>query len=263
MKRIFNYTGRKKIFRESALLFLTKSDSGSLSFNVTLNLDGYKLPPTAEVYLEVYDRSQYQRYSIGLVEDSKNQKSGIIENTRSEDALRFRIKVVDETDTHGKILAVAENIITKEPLPPNSIMPVNFKDLGEKIWHIDYGESSLPILDINSKLNIIDFREIVRKDDIFKALVYPSVVKEILNKILFYYEIDDIEGDDWQNKWLFYLVTVCGSNMPPQIEIDTQTNKIDNIDELNEWVEDVAIPAFCKKFSILNSVEEGFRRLYD
>lgn len=152
--------------------------------------------------------------------------------------------------------------MTREPLPRESILPVSFADLKDVIYRIDFpvGSSGLPILEVNRNLTEIEIREIVKKDPIFRALLFPAIVKEILFQILFISRIYETEGEEWQNKWLDYLVNVCGSEDLPEPYIKQDTGETENFDEFTDWINDSAVPAFCKKFSLLESMRRGYGR---
>jgi hypothetical protein len=256
MKRNFNYTGRTKIKRESATLRLKKSENQPLSCDIDLKLESYGFPANAELYLEVYNKYEYKRLSLGPVGSFKPDSKKVGAFT-SEDVLRFRIKVVDETQSHGLILAALDGIATKDPLPPNSILFFRPDDLGDIVYDVECSTHEEPILLVNNRLQSIDIREMAQTNPVFLALAFPSVVKDILLQILFTDRIYETGDDAWQNRWLYYIVNICGAPLPPEID-EEETGKILNDDELSEWV-DTAIQAFCRQNHFFESFEHTYR----
>ena len=65
--RRINSTGRKKILREDARIFIRSDSDGVLSFDATLNLTDYGLPDDANVFVEVYRQTSFMRFPHGTV----------------------------------------------------------------------------------------------------------------------------------------------------------------------------------------------------
>jgi hypothetical protein len=247
MKR-FNYTGRKKIKRSNVRIDLLRNEYGNRYFNVALNLDDIELPTSAFVYLEAYHRSGYQRYDFGTVGNRKipiNRKL----DTFSETAIPlFRVKVVDKTTSHGRILASVDKVrpenIDDIPADSQSLLFVEYDELGNKIWQLDL-EGDWPVLKLNQHVDEISM--VASSDSRFLSLVYPEVFRQILKRIIIEDEHTDPEcDDDWPSLWLQLACTLPGISMPPQV------SKADQ----NLWI-DKAVESFCTNFNMLEKFNQS------
>ena len=68
--RRINSTGRRKILREDARIFVRPDSDGMLSFDAKLNLTGYDLPDDARVFVEAYRLTSLMRFPHGTVAGS-------------------------------------------------------------------------------------------------------------------------------------------------------------------------------------------------
>jgi len=260
MKRSFNYTDRKRIKRESVILRLKKIENQPLLCDIDLRLDGYGLPPDAALYLEVFDRFDYKRIALGEV-SSFQPLTREIGEFLSEDALRFRVKAVDEKEAHGRILALVAGIATKDPMPPNSLLYFKPYDLADIVYDLEHSTAEQPILRVNNRLDI-DIMDMAKHNAMFHALVFPAVVKDILRQILFIDKIDETEGDAWQNDWLRFVVRVCQMR-EPHVPADLNSEgQLENEEELSEWIDEAA-QAVCRHNSFLESFERSYKEGID
>jgi hypothetical protein len=259
MIRKFNYTGRKKIPRSNLKVYFEDISRVPYTFNAELNLDTLELPGNAEVWVEAYDSSSYMRFSFGNVGNIRVPPPDTrrLTDIHSTDAVRFRVKVIDNTGKHGRILALANGIATTGTQPQTSqkypLLPVIYKDLEQEIWRLEYTEG--PFLVINNQLIDFGIREHVRTDNSFIGLVYPSVIREILMRIFLTEEVFDTEGDDWPNEWLKFITSIPGSADLPDIEED-HSGKNQNLDDFLYWIDNEAVPAFCKKFDFKEKYQQ-------
>lgn len=260
MIRKFNYTGRKKIPRSNITVFFEDISKVPYTFNAELSLDTLRLPGNAEVWIEAYDTSSYMRFSFGNVGNIRipPPERRRLTDIHSTDAVRFRVKVIDNTGKHGKILAMANGIATTgiqlQTSKKNPLLPVIYKDLEQEIWRLEYTPDG-PFLVINNHLINYGIREHVRTDNRFLSLVYPSVVREILLRIFLSEEVFDTEGDDWRNDWLKFVTGIPGSADLPETEED-DSGKIQNIEGFLDWIDNEAVPAFCKKFDFKEKYQQ-------
>jgi hypothetical protein len=120
MIRKFNYTQREKIKRRDTLIAIDCSDS-SPELQVNIRIENYreKLPPHGVVYVEAYHRTKYERFRFGTVSqlrtpDDLTLKTFTLADTEN---VRFRVKVVDETEKHGRIIAMADGTLDRGHVP--------------------------------------------------------------------------------------------------------------------------------------------------
>ncbi len=260
MIRKFNYTGRKKIPRSDLKFFFEDVSKVPYTFNAELNLESIKLPKNAEVWIEAYDTSSFMRFSFGNVGNIRIPPSEKrrLTDIHSTDAVRFRVKVIDNTGKHGKILALANGIATTGTQPEtsqkNPLLPVIYKDLEQEMWRLEYTPEG-PFLVINNQLIDYGIREHIRTDNSFISLVYPTIIRDILLRIFLYQEVFETEGEGWENDWLKFVTGIPGSADLPEPEEDS-SGKTQNTEDFLEWIDNEAVPAFCKKFDFKEKYQQ-------
>jgi hypothetical protein len=118
-----------------------------------------------------------------------------------------------------------------------SLLPVDFTDLGDQVWRLEL--SDWPVLELNSRIDAI--AEVARSGDSFLALVYPEVVRRILTEIVLEQELTDPGFDDteWTSLWLRYVCALPGVKLPPE-GVSEQARAL-----REEWIEE-AVQAFCR-----------------
>ena len=251
MIRRFNYTGRKKIFREDVPISLTGSKP-IWGFDIDLKrISEYGFPPNARVYVEAYEQTSYMRFDFGSVEKiallSKDVR--ILSEFEGSDGVRFRVKVVDPS-LDAKLLAEADGIL---PLAPEEseqnklpLLPVRHHDLGQELWKIDFeeGTENRPTLLVNK---FIEDRTAFVRSPLFMSLVWPNIFREILVRILVideYKELD--EQENWRCLWLNFARTFFpGQPLPPDQDQEG----------IYEWISDT-VSAFCVKSTLLAKYKE-------
>jgi len=241
MKRTFNYTGRKRITRERISINFNKQNGRITSFTVDeLNLDGLNLPSNAKVYVEAYYRTELKRFDFGTVGNRVCLSTiNHLTDLAYPENLKFRILVVNPED--GKVLAHADRIAPEEPEGRKSILPVEFRDLGNEIWRVEYeGDEGAPVLCINSKIPNIE--NIARHDSQFLIYVYPPVIREILTHMVF---VEGVSAPDdpqvgWHRDWIRFS---RGIEISPPQTLDPEDEDFDK-DEAIEWINNV-VTAFA------------------
>jgi len=240
--RKFNYTGRKKIKRPDVRIDLLRNKNGDRYFNAYLNLDDIDIPTNAHVYLEAYHRSGYQRYDYGTVGGRKIPVNRSLSNFSESAMPLFRVKIVDKTTSHGRILASVDKVraenIDDMPADSQSLLYVEYDDLGNKVWQLDL-DGDWPVLKLNQHVDEISL--VASSDNRFLSLVYPEVFRQILKRIIIEDEHTDPEcDDDWPSLWLQLACTLPGISIPPQMSKPAQSL----------WIEK-AVDSFCSNFDVL------------
>ena len=250
MIRKFNYTGRKKIKRSNVHIDLLRDDNGKRYFNLSLHIDDLALPSDAHVYVEAYHRSGYKRYDFGTVADRKIPTDRRLSNFSESAMPLFRVKVVDRTTSQGRILASVDKVrpenIGELPAGSQSLLFVEYDDLGNKIWQLDL-EGDWPVLKLNQSVDEISL--IASSDNRFLSLVYPEVFRQILKRIIIEDQHTDPEcDDDWPSLWLQLACFLPGISIPPQISKPDQ----------QEWIEK-AVESFCANFNMLEKFNQSLQ----
>ncbi len=250
MIRKFNYTGRKKIKRSNVRIDLLRDGNGKRYFNISLHLDDLALPANAHVYAEAYHRSGYQRYNFGTVGDRKIPTNRRLGNFSESAMPLFRVKVVDRTTSHGRILAAVDKVrpenVDKLPAGSQSLLFVEYDDLGNRVWQLDL-DGDWPVLKLNQHVEEISL--VASSDNRFLSLVYPEVFRQILKRIIIEDEHTDPEcDDDWPSLWLQLACFLPGMSIPPQMsEPDQQA-----------WIEK-AVESFCSNFNMLEKFNQSLQ----
>ena len=250
MIRKFNYTGRKKIRRADVRLDLLRDDNNRRFFNIGLHLEGLELPETARVYVEAYHRSGYQRFDIGTVGKLRIPDDRTLDSISASAMPLFRVKVVDKTSSHGRILASVDKVrpasVDDQPVGSRSMLFVEFEDLGHAVWQLDL-DGDWPVLKLN--LTIDEISLIASSDNRFLSLVYPEVLRQILTRILMVDEHTDPDcDDDWPSLWLKLASSLPGMSVPTQISKAGR----------QAWIEN-AVDAFGANFNMLDKFHQAFQ----
>jgi hypothetical protein len=254
MIRSLNYTNRKKINREHIRLRLEKPKGQPLTFSADLELQAYKLPEHAKVYVEAYRNTYggavYMRFPYGTAKSLVPPADRSLTEFGGTEAVLFRVKVVDETAT-AKLVAEADQLHASAPeekdqskLPLLYIKP---EKLGDQIWKLDLTQD-MPTVLINSEITDV---HATARSPLFTALVYPAVIRQVLTQVLVIDENSDIEGEGWQSKWLRFCLSLPLVPPVPEPGIENQA-------EIFSWIDDVA-GSFCTiqntKVSFMESQE--------
>lgn len=245
-----NYTGRRTIGRSRVTIRLHPAGEGETSFSAEFDLAELRFPPAARVYVEAYNTDSYMRFNFGTVGEPTMPANTRLSEVTPRPLPKFRLKVVDETHRHGLLLGVADKLI---PLRPNedvekkqSLLPVDFVDLGERVWRLDLND--WPVLELNRRIEGI--AEAARTSGSFFGLLYPEVFRQILRTIVVANLHTDPNADDgdWTTLWLKYACSLPGVEPPP-----TEASQ-DAAALREEWIEST-VQAFCRDREARQHVE--------
>ena len=256
MIRKFNYTNRIKIKRADLLISIDRSDSiPRLDADIRIEAYRDKLPADGKIYIEAYHRTKFDRFFFGTVGNLVVPEERSLHSFSVADLedIRFRIKVVDESAAHGRILALAEGVgpVSEDERNANrlSLLGVDCsEDMGNRIWALDLDSPDMPWLKMNSHLP--DPHRLLRSDEMFFCMVYPEIVRQILTHVLLRADEDysvmdaDSEDDDWRLRWLYFGRKLSGEKWPVR----------DRGDEIcGEWIED-CVDSFCRSQRVMQRV---------
>lgn len=245
MIRKFNYTDRKRILREKVSFEWIDGKNGApASFKAVLDLHSVEnLRTDGLVWVEAYSGPTVARYQFGTVEEPVAPADTTL--TRFPRGLKphFRIKIVDPDDPRKRLLAFADKIAPAErediESGRQSILPVEYVDLGQQIWNLRMDESLEPVLQLNSTITEPVGVASLAKTSEFIALVYPSVIRQILSRLLLESDEPAMSTDhDWIKFGNSLLSRIC-----PNPE-DYEDNDEDFLRTAREWIDDV-VGEFC------------------
>jgi hypothetical protein len=121
---------------------------------------------------------------------------------------------------------------TGGPATRRTIIQVQPTLLTGDIWRLRFYDErdELPVLELNNDVPAV--KEIARNDVEFAALVYPAVVRRVLEQVLLgdKHEHDDSDTDDsWQELWLRFGIGLVKERPP----------KCDDEVAVNHWIDEV------------------------
>ena len=245
MIRRLNYTSRSRIRKSDAVITFDGS-TNPLSFNAQLRLDEYPLEPTASVFIEAYRGNSFMRFDYGTVEKLIPPPNRQLLEIEGDKFSRFRVKVVDKDS--GRLVAISSQLSPEVDSQNQleALLPLYLTDTGNQIWRLKFENEGVR-LQLNQRKDGID------KNPEFRALVFPSVVREVLSHIIFIEkqeneeEPEDAEKSAW-SKWLEFVSGFYPEEYPgPYKEVaGTDSQKF------RDWIEG-AVDAFCDK----NKIAEG------
>lgn len=247
MKRSFNYTDRKKILREDFVIeWIDGKEEEPASFKAELDFSRMEnLREDAEIWVEARSGPLVARYFFGTVFKPMAPADTTLSVFPRGLKPQFRIKVVDPDDPRCRILAFAQRITPAEreeiESGRQSILPVEYVDLGQQIWNLRMDNTSSPILELNREIEEpVSIRALANTPE-FHALVYPAVIREIFSRLLL--QGDDL-GSNADHDWLSFgrnLVSVSA----PEYETYDESLKEDYFRDVREWIDDV-VKRFCE-----------------
>ncbi len=248
--RRINSTGRKKIMREDAQIYIRPDPDGVLAFFARLQLTEYDLPPDARVFVEAYRQSMYMRFKHGTVAEPQPVPGMPLRLTEfsSPEGLRFRVKVTSTGERPGLLLAHADQIPVsnddEQPDQRQALLPPVPADLGEEVWRLDFsGEATGPQLLVNEKLG--DWKAATASWG-FRSLVFPAAMRVVL------WHVVSIRGThnrddphDWGSRWLEFAYSLPGVGELPDADPDDF-----DPEEWAQWIES-ATESFSRQHRML------------
>lgn len=242
MIRRYNYTGRKRLLSEKIKIneWLKK---GVKHFEVVqCDLKEFEFHDDARVFIEPYFKSSFLRFDFGTIARFQAPSNTDVSDLPTSDQLWYRIKIVDESSKLGLILGTADiqgTLVDNPHAGKRSILPVDFVELGNRIWALDF-RADRPVLSVNSLLDNINIREKIKQEEFF-SLVYPEVIKRIALRVS---EADGFFENDlfgWQAEWMiFFKEVLLQTHMPTNDE-----------NSIEDWCNDMS-DAFARKYQVID-----------
>ncbi len=232
-----NHTGRLKIKHSEVEIRLLETDDGPPKFDVDFRLDRNRLPPEADLFVEAYHRNTAQRFGFGTVAAPLPPHDTALDQIDLSGPVLFRVKVVDNSDRAGRLLALADRLAPKDESDEeqrSSLMIIKtMSAMGNQVWKLSFDDSRKPILCINNR--IPDGKNQLLHNPFFQSLILPSAFREVLMYILWNQEGEQDEGS-WEEKWIAFANRMA----PEECPMDRDPNF------LHQWIDDV-VRAFSEK----------------
>ena len=242
-----NFTERVRVMRKDAVITVGLDENEANPwFDASVELGRYRLPDDALVFVEAYRQTRRARFPFGTVSGpaALPQDQRRLSAFNSLEGILFRVKVTDPES--GLILAEADSIppARSQVSGGRSLLPVEPADLGQECWRVSFAEETGPVFMINRELPP-SWREASNSRE-FLALVYPAVLREVLNRALRVEEYSNTEGGDyWMAPWLRFAANGLGAGKPPDADGEDREDQT-FIAEVDDWIDRV-VAAFCRK----------------
>jgi hypothetical protein len=239
--RRINYTARRRVARADVDITIRSKDGSMPYFDAAMRLSEYQFPADAKVFIEAYRQTTLMRFDFGTVSVPKIPSDRQLSEFQTIEDILFRLKVTAVSGRPGVLLGEAEQIRPREgdeePQRRLPLLPPVPVELGQEVWKVDFVGGTRLL--VNRELH--DWRQTVASQ-VFRSLVYPAAMRQILERILIvdeYFALDD--PDEWRSRWLRFASRLPGSGAPPQHGARE--------DELDDWI-DNAVAGFARGFNL-------------
>lgn len=215
-----NSTGRKRILREHIRIQLKEAAAGQApTFTADIQLpENLELDPSAKVYVEPYVKTSSMRFDFGTVGEISPPPHCVLSEIDIGAAVLFRVKIVDETNEVGRILASANGIRPEEDIDGDDrrpLLPLRSADLGEEIWKLDIDRDAGPALVVNNR--VPDLLETVKRDVGLQGVIYPEVVRRLVHEICRPLNLYT-EDEDWVKDWRAWFQIQLGREIEQELD---------------------------------------------
>jgi len=247
--RSLNFTKRARITKDSVEI-VGIQDGNGCRFDIKLDLSSYDFPEDARVFVETWRQVQFRRFDFGRVGLIKIPEDRALIDFDSLQGVRFRVKVVADSDPIGLLVAECDGIrprnVENQPANRISLLPVVTQDIGSQIWSLDFDNDDV-LLQINSRLANPSG---VATDKVFVSLVYPTIVKLVLRQVLVADQHSDLEDlDDWRSRWLVFAAGLPGVGSIPDLK---------HVSDVLTWIDSVG-EAFSRQHRLLEDFDDNWQ----
>jgi len=242
--RHINHTGRHKIKRTEVQISLTEHPHSPPSFDASFNLDSGKLPGDAALYVEAYHKNTSQRFNFGTARSPIPPENRVLDQIDLSGPILFRVKVVDNSEKVGRLVASAERLRPKEDEEDESrasLMTFKSTDLGNLTWKMSFIPDSKPVLCINSR--IPEAKGQLTNNPVFQGLILPSALRETLMFIFLNIAEEEAEEDSWHKPWLDFASFIAPEEKPDS----------EDPFELSEWIDGV-VTEFSRRHDLCEAL---------
>lgn len=194
------------------------------------------------------------RFDCGTVGELRVPPVLLLDQVDRSGSVLFRVKIVDNDNEPGKLLASAERIQPRSEDDADgrrSLFPILYRDLGPETWKVEINYGDRPKLIINTKLP--GFSHKLQENALLQGLLLPAAFREVLDKLVQPADAGDDADEEgeggtggWKEEWLQYAHDELG--MP---EIADSVSEEDRQD----WV-DEAIIKFSEKGSFISRIRK-------
>ena len=232
-----SYPYKRKNIKKQDLNIDIIENNNTLVVQLSLyNLQDYKFPNKAVVFLEAYNRQDIDLMRLGDIQSvvfcEKIKKKLNFFEPPQRSKIKFRIKVVDEKT--WRLLGLAENL--KEKREADSLLSIRTDSSIHTIYRVDWDDLDHPILIINQ-----DLSECL---SYIKPLLAEVVCREILQRLLFFQK-DEFDKEEIENhKWIKFAKKYNQRSNLMELSDDDKEN----------WISGV-LGEFSKKLKVVKKLK--------
>ncbi|MDA7615169.1 hypothetical protein N8574_01865 [Akkermansiaceae bacterium] len=222
-----NWTNRKKINKGEVSFSIDTESNKIPSFNANFAFAADAYPPEAKVKVKAYYKETSQTFNWGEVSNLVPPSNRSLDEIGSIESLKFQVLVIDPK-SKGLLLGLGDNFVpsesNQEAVNKSSIISLKAgTNLGQLAWKLEIDADNLPKLLINK--NIPEASHKLKYDPLFRALIYPAVMREILT----FYIWDEIQDGEYAEKWIQFAGNFTESDV----------NDCQDSYEKLDWIEEV------------------------
>lgn len=203
-----NFTNRIDLDRDEFSLELFRQHKKSPSFSFELLPEvASEFPGSSVIRVQAYLGSREESFEFGSIQNAEFGKRQI-QSFTSDDDIRFRIMIVDTQQKRGLLLGFADNVRpnSNSQSGSESIIPVLIDKLDGEVYRIQFDGENGPLAVLNESLdNELNqgIKAVFRANPYFRALVLPSIMREVLTHIYIVFGEDypSDEAPNWVIKW--------------------------------------------------------------
>ncbi|MBX3374709.1 MAG: hypothetical protein KF817_12830 [Phycisphaeraceae bacterium] len=237
--RRLNFTERRSIPKNAVRLCVHPGPPRT--FDLEVDLTAQRFPADARVFVEVVAAGSplIERYDFGTVQAIAPVSDCTIRSITSP-RIRFIVKVVDVTDRPGRLLGILDDLRpTRDQVEDArvSLLTTELVPLGERVWRLFFAAEEV-VLQLNDAIPGIMTK--VAADPVFAGLLYPEIVRQVLERIVTAEGITQPEAgsNHWTSTWLEFAQLCHPEGLAPP-EAATASMSAAR-DELDQWISEVA-----------------------
>lgn len=237
MKRRINFTRRRQLLpaHVSIGLMPPASDGAPARFSMKLDLPAaWKLRPDTRVYVEPYVKSTSMRFDFGTLGNPVTPADTALAAVDAGTVL-FRVKVVDESQDIGLLLASADAVRPRERdegSDRRSIFPLRSRDLGNQVWLVEITAGEGPELVINNRLP--GLRERLLEEPLLQGMVFPAALRQVL---LAAFGDGEFSDEEWISDWRLFAKAL-------DVDALAEPDEVMDVETLAQHVDDT-VKRFC------------------
>lgn len=199
--RKLSLSGKRRIQRGDVRFSITAREGGAATCNVGLTRIDPRFPQDARVFVEAYSRQAgLERFFWGTWADVANEptRSFQFQGRVASQGLLGRLKLVA---ADGRLLGEADKLrpVERKGAGPRELLDIHRIPLEEEVWRVDYDPQQGPRLLLNAELPT-EFEY----SPVFRGLVFPTALREILQRLLREDPDDVADEEGWQFLWLTF-----------------------------------------------------------